>query len=119
MIKMVRLYRASEAEDVGRAGYSARYIADIEFRNRIENGGFILVSILAGTTTTPHAHAILEEVFIALSRLEISVSGISYHLEPGDIVLAEPGEPHYFSAHPKEDGKVLAIKLPNLKDDKI
>jgi mannose-6-phosphate isomerase-like protein (cupin superfamily) len=73
----------------------------------------------AGTNTIPHAHGKLEEVFIALSSMEMNVDNTSFHLDVGDIIVAEPGESHSFSADPKSDGKILAIKFPNLKHDKI
>jgi len=116
---MVKIYRVSDAKDIARAGYSAKYVADISFRKRIDDGGFIMVSIPAGAKTSPHIHKKLEEVFVALSSLEMHVDDMHIQLEVGDIVVAEPGESHSFSAHPLSEAKLLAIKFPNLKDDKI
>ena len=116
---MVKLYRASDAEEMARAGYSARYIADIRFRGKIDDSGFILVAIPAGARTVPHFHKELEEVFVAMNSLEIQVDDTSIQLEVGDIVVAEPGERHSFSAYPSSEGKVLAIKFPNLIEDKV
>jgi len=115
---MVRLYRAADAKEMARAGYSAKYIADIKFRRKINDSGFILVTIPAGTGTVPHIHSELEEVFVALSPLEMVVSDTTFQLDVGDVVLAEPGESHSFSAYSSSDGQVLAIKFPNLKNDK-
>ncbi|MDH4214349.1 MAG: cupin domain-containing protein [Candidatus Thorarchaeota archaeon] len=116
---MVKVYRASDAEEIARAGYVAKYVADIRFRKKIDNGGFIMVSIPAGSKTSPHIHKKLEEVFVALSSLEMYIDATHIQLEVGDIVIAEPGESHSFSAYPSSQGKILAIKLPNLKEDKI
>jgi quercetin dioxygenase-like cupin family protein len=116
---MVRLYRASDAEELARTGYSAKYLADIKFRTKVDDSGFILVTIPTGTRTAPHSHSVLEEVFVALSSLEIIVNDNSFQLNEGDIVIAEPGESHSFSASSTSKGKILAIKFPNLKHDKI
>ncbi|MFW9961587.1 MAG: cupin domain-containing protein [Candidatus Thorarchaeota archaeon] len=116
---MVKVYRASDAKEIARAGYSAKYVADIRFRKKIDDGGFIMVNIPAGTKTSPHIHKKLEEVFVALSSLEMHVDEIHIQLGVGDIVIAEPGESHSFSAYPLSEAKLLAIKFPNLKDDKI
>ncbi len=116
---MVKVYRASEAEEIARAGYSAKYVADIRFRKKIDDGGFIIVNIPAGAKTSPHIHNKLEEVFVALSSLEMHVDETHIQLEVGDIVIAEPGESHSFLAYPLSEAKLLAIKFPNLKDDKV
>jgi quercetin dioxygenase-like cupin family protein len=42
-----------------------------------------------------------------------------FHLNVGDVALVEPHEKHSFTALPKSEAKVVAIKFPNLKDDKI
>jgi len=116
---MIKVYRASDAEEMARAGYSAKYVADIVFRKKIDSSGFIMVSIPAGTGTSPHTHNELEEVFVALNSLELHVDDFTIQLEVGDIVVAEPGETHSFSAYPAIEGNVLAIKFPNLKEDKV
>ena len=116
---MVKVYRTSDAKEMARAGYSAKYVADIRFRNKIDDGGFIMVSIPPGTKTSPHIHKKLEEVFVALSHLEMHINDAHIQLEVGDIVIAEPGESHSFSAYPLSEAKLLAIKFPNLKDDKV
>jgi quercetin dioxygenase-like cupin family protein len=92
-----------------RAGYGAKYFADVAFRRRIENGRIILVVVPAGTATTPHTHNELEEVFVALSSLEISVANTSINLELGNTVLAEPCESHSFSAYPDSPSLSFAL----------
>ena len=119
LVEMVKIFRAADAEELARAGYSARYLADVKFRKSIEDGGFIWVTIPAGTVTAPHAHAELEEAFVALTTLSMHIDDRTLHLEPGDIVLVEPGEKHSFSASKNSESRVLAIKFPNLKNDKI
>jgi quercetin dioxygenase-like cupin family protein len=116
---MVRLYRASSASETARAGYSAKYIADIKFRKSLDNGGLILVTIPQGVSTAPHSHGELEEVFIAWTSLDLHVNEKTLHLLPGDVALVEPGESHSFTATMKHESRLMALKFPNLKDDKI
>ncbi|MBN2230127.1 MAG: cupin domain-containing protein [Candidatus Thorarchaeota archaeon] len=116
---MVQLFRAENSEGIPRSGYSARYIADVKFRTKIESGGFILVTIPTGTSSTPHSHVELEEVFVALSEVELHVNDTILHLSLGDTVIVEPGENHSFRGIGHSDSIILAIKFPNIKDDKI
>lgn len=116
---MVKLFRVSAVEDTARSGYSAQYVADINFRANLNTGGFILVTIPAGVSTTPHSHGSLEEVFVAWTSLDLHVDDKTFHLASGDIALVEPGESHSFSSHSNKACRVLAIKFPNLKDDKM
>lgn len=116
---MVELFRALESEEIIKSGYGAKYVADIQFLRKVESGGFILVTIPAGAKSSPHIHRELQEVFVALTTLTMQIDEKILQLEPGDIVLVEPGESHCFSASEMADSVVLAIKFPNLKEDKI
>ncbi|GAH31487.1 unnamed protein product, partial [marine sediment metagenome] len=40
-------------------------------------------------------------------------------LDPGDVVVADPSEKHWFETYNDEDLTLIALKVPNLKDDKI
>ena len=115
---MVRVFHIKDAAPTGRGGYSARYYADIQFRQHLETAGFIYVSIPACTQTDPHAHEELEELFIVLTPLVIVVDEKEISLSPGDLLMVEPNEFHSIRAPLNEEGKLVAIKCPNLKDDK-
>lgn len=116
---MVKVYRASECELVSSAGYGRKYLADVVFRTPPESAGFILVKISGGIETDPHAHKHLEEAFIIMNKTRMGVGDTILNLEEGDVVLAQPGEPHWFIAPDGNDVTVIAIKFPNLKQDKI
>ncbi|MHA2300899.1 MAG: cupin domain-containing protein [Candidatus Thorarchaeota archaeon] len=116
---MVKVYRASEIDLKGRAGYGVKYIADIAFENPIDSAGFILVKIPPQMKTTPHAHGRLEEAFMIMNPTKMGVDETLYDLDEGDVVLVEPGEWHWFETPDGEDVSIIAVKLPNLKDDKI
>ncbi|MHA2193179.1 MAG: cupin domain-containing protein [Candidatus Thorarchaeota archaeon] len=116
---MVKVYRASETTLKGRAGYGVKYVADIGFGNPIESAGFILVKIPPQMKTTPHAHGKLDEAFVIMNPTKMGVDETLYDLDEGDVVLVEPGEWHWFETPEGEDVSIIAVKLPNLKDDKI
>jgi len=115
---MVKIFHASDNEPVKRAGYSAQYIADVVFREPTDTAGFILVRIPAGGRTKAHYHSDLEEVFIAMNSMKLGVGTEIYEMEEGDVALVEPGEEHWFEAPSTHDVTVVAVKMPNLKDDK-
>jgi quercetin dioxygenase-like cupin family protein len=119
LITMVQIFRGSESEEVMKQGYIARYIADIKFRSSFDSVGFILVTVEDGTRTIPHCHAQLEEVFIFLSDLKMYIDSKEYVLRKGDVVLVAPNESHSFEASEGSSASIIAMKFPNLKNDKI
>ena len=116
---MVKIFKKKDSVTISKKGYSANYIADIQFMSQLDTAGFILVQVNHGERSAPHAHAELEEVFVALSDMILYVDSEKYRLNTGDIVLVEPNEMHSFEGSSHELGRMLAIKFPNLKTDKI
>jgi quercetin dioxygenase-like cupin family protein len=116
---MVKIFKKNASPEISKKGYSASYVADVQFNKHLDTGGFILVSIDPGEKSAPHSHAELEEVFVALSRLRMYIDSIPYELETGDVILVEPYETHSFEALPTSEARLLAIKFPNLKTDKV
>ncbi|MFW9918766.1 MAG: cupin domain-containing protein [Candidatus Thorarchaeota archaeon] len=115
----MKIYRRKDADTAARAGYHATYIADIEFPDHIGTAGVILVDVLKATKTSPHSHTMLDEAFIFLNRTRMGVGQDIFEIETGDVVIVEKGEKHWFESYPDEDIRIIAVKLPNLKDDKI
>ncbi len=115
---MVKIYRASECELIGAGGYGRKYVADIKFRAPVPTAGFIWVKIPPRTRTEPHAHQQLEEVFVTMASTVVGVGDRTYSVGEGDVVVVEPGEPHWFETGDNEV-VVIAVKCPDLKDDKI
>jgi quercetin dioxygenase-like cupin family protein len=116
---MVHIFRSADAERVTRAGYEARYIADLTFMQSLDNCGVILVEIEGTGRSSPHSHEQLQEVFVALTEISIYVDGICHNLKQGDVVMVEPGENHSFASKTGGSGLLLALKFPNIKDDKV
>ena len=116
---MVRIYRVEDAERAQRTGYEAAYVADLSFRESLDSCGVILVNIEGSGRTSPHAHEHLEEAFIALSDLFLYIGEERLELKNGDVVIVEPGEEHSFESTIHKPVRVIALKFPNIKDDKI
>ncbi len=117
--KMVRIYRVEDSEKATRGGYEATYVADLTFQKSLDSCGVILVDFETSDRSSPHAHEHLEEVFVALSELSIYVNDIRYDLHEGDVAIVEPGEFHSFERRTNTKGRILALKFPNIKDDKV
>ncbi len=116
---MVRIFRSADAERSTKAGYIASYIADLTFMQSLDSCGVILVEIEGKEKSSPHSHEQLQEVFVALSEISVYVDGICQDLKQGDVVMVEPGENHSFASKTSESGRLLALKFPNIKDDKV
>ena len=116
---MVKIFKASDAEEIHKKGYTAKYVADVEFRKSLDTGGFILVTVNAGTKSEPHAHGELEEIFVVLSDMKMKIDSLEYELQKGDVVLVSPNETHSFEAALDSPASMIAIKFPNLKDDRV
>ncbi|MHA2024854.1 MAG: cupin domain-containing protein [Candidatus Thorarchaeota archaeon] len=116
---MVRIYRAEASESIQRSGYEARYFADITFKESINSCGMILVTLEPGSKSSPHGHEYLEEVFMALTRIRVRIDNETIELEEGDVLVVDPGEMHSFEVIGEIPARLLAMKFPNLKDDKI
>ncbi len=115
---MVRIHRVGDSEPIQRSGYEARYFADVTFKKPVQDCGFIIVDLKPGSMSAPHGHAHLEEVFMALSSIRIHVDDSTYNLDEGDMIVVEPGEIHSFEVTSETGARLLAMKFPNIKDDK-
>ncbi len=115
----MKLYLVSATEPVKRPGYVAYYLADLEFPEPLHTAGAILVRVPAGGRTRAHTHNSLDELFIALTEMQFGVIDTLYDLGPGDVILVERGEIHWFEATATKDALAMAIKMPNVKEDKV
>ena len=116
---MVELHKLGEAKSASREGYFASYVADIVLKEPSDTAGVIMVELGVGGKTKPHAHEALQEVFVALGDMKANVAGKEYLLNRGDVLLVDPNEFHSFQAYPAQAASMIAIKVPNLKDDKV
>jgi mannose-6-phosphate isomerase-like protein (cupin superfamily) len=79
----------------------------------------ILVTLDPGSKSSPHGHENLEEVFMALTEIRVHVDSETIDLENGDVLVVDPGEMHSFEVVGDIPARMLAMKFPNLKDDKV
>ena len=116
---MVRIYKVRDSELKQRTGYEVRYFADITFRENVSTCGVILVCLEPGSISAPHGHEHLEEVFIALTKIRVHVDDMTYDLDEGDMIVVGPGEMHSFEGLDNNEARFIAMKFPNLRDDKF
>jgi mannose-6-phosphate isomerase-like protein (cupin superfamily) len=116
---MVKVYRSSDSEPVDAGGYRRQYVADVTLRRKLDTAGFIWVKIPGGMKTDAHKHERLEEVFFFVDSARMGVGNQLLQLEQGDVVIVEPGEAHWFETEEHREVRIIAIKLPNLKKDKV
>lgn len=116
---MVRIYRDTDSEKVARSGYDAKYVADLTFKQSLNSCGVIIVDIATDARSSPHSHRLLEEVFIAVTEIQLYIDDTCYELNEGDVVIVEPGEFHSFQTRNDKLGRIIALKFPNIKDDKV
>ncbi len=116
---MVEIYRAADADSKERLGYGAKYVADLAFKDPPDSAGFIIVKIPPSMKTSPHSHGVLAEVFVIMGKTKMGVEDTLYDVDKGDVIVVKPGEFHWFETPTGPDVDVIAIKMPNLKDDKI
>lgn len=119
LITMVRIYKVRDSDLKQRTGYKARYFTDITFREPVATCGMILVSLEPGSISAPHGHEHLEEVFMALTIIRVHVDDVTYDLDEGDVIVVDPGEMHSFEVIDQNEGRLLALKFPNIPDDKV
>jgi quercetin dioxygenase-like cupin family protein len=117
--RKMRVYRVSDVQAVMKEGYSASYVADTKLTHSTKTVGVIMVKVSRGKRTKAHAHGVLDEIFIPMGHVKIGVDAAILNLSFGDVLIVNPYEKHWFEAPADEDVTIAAIKLPNLKDDKI
>jgi quercetin dioxygenase-like cupin family protein len=116
---MVKLFRVADARFVGMGEYGRRYVADLQFKRKLDTAGVIWVRVPGGMKTDAHKHERLEEVFVFVDPTRMGVDKQVIELEEGDVVVVEPGEMHWFETADGHDARFVAIKCPNLKTDKV
>jgi len=113
------MFRKKDADSVEQSGYTSQYYADIVFSKKVDTAGFIHVTIPPKVKTKPHAHALLQEVFIALSPLKVIVDSNEYSLGVNDLIMVDSNEYHSIENPLNQEANVIAVKFPNLKEDKV
>lgn len=116
---MVKVFRAADARFVGMDEYGRKYVADLQFKRKLDTAGVIWVKVPGGMKTDAHKHEQLEEVFVFVDPTRMGVGKRVLELKEGDVVVIEPGEVHWFETPEGHDVRFIAMKCPNLKTDKV
>ncbi|GAK60002.1 hypothetical protein U27_06989 [Candidatus Vecturithrix granuli] len=79
-----------------------------------------LVVLQPGEDFQRHYHNIVEENFFVLEgEVDIDVAGTKIHAVPGDLIHAEPPEPHYLINNGSVACKMVFVKAPYEPKDKV
>ena len=78
--------------------------------------GFLTVTTPKGCNELLHEHPVSTEVFYHITPGKVEVNGKVYDLEPGDIIILEPGDKHKQIAE-DNDIELVILRIP-LSDDK-
>ena len=76
------------------------------------------VRFAKGSTVPPHHHKVQTEIFYALAAGSITIECREVRMEPGDMVVCEPGEMHGMPLV-EEDFAFLVIKIDYREDDTV
>lgn len=114
-MKIIRLKDVPVEE---RGGYSIKRLFTEELSKNPDNVGFYETTIPQGSVCGHHYHEQLDEIIMFLTKAKMRVEEKVYDFEPKDIVILKPGDKHEFVAEECEL-KLIAIKLPNIVDDKV
>ncbi|OPY31041.1 MAG: Cupin domain protein [Methanomassiliicoccales archaeon PtaU1.Bin124] len=111
----MKLYKASEKEWIRGKGYAKRPL--ITSSELGIEGSFIQeVSFNRGDIVPLHHHAQQTEVFYAIDEAWFEINGKNVVMQPGDIVMCEPGDVHGNPEIP-HDFKILVLKIGYKEND--
>jgi quercetin dioxygenase-like cupin family protein len=114
----MKIIRNKETIIEDRGGYLVKKLHVGEFREKLEDAVFFETSINVGGKFKEQWHKKSSECIIFLSDGLAIVDGVKHECKKGDLLWIEPGEKHKFVAA-EEDLKMIAIRFPNLPDDKF
>jgi mannose-6-phosphate isomerase-like protein (cupin superfamily) len=115
----MEVIRIDEVSEEDRGEYSIKRLFTENLPHDIENVGFYQTIIPQGNKVAKHHHEGLDEVLFFLTEGIVKTDQGEFNFEPGDSMVLKKGENH--EIHPKDDqeARLIAVKLPNHKEDKI
>lgn len=111
------IIRLDEAGWVNGRGYRKQVVADTAVL--AAPGAFVqVVEMAPGETIPDHSHQTSREVYAVLAgRCCLVVNGESRRLEPGDMLLMEPGDIHHLHNDGDEPFRLLVFKTSATDED--
>jgi quercetin dioxygenase-like cupin family protein len=113
----MRVYRSDVKRWTEGKGYRKRTLLE-EGELGIEGSFIQEVEFVAGDKVPRHYHRTQTEIFYALSPIGFEINGERVLMQPGDIVVCEPGDVHGNPSLPQA-ARILVIKVDFAEDDTI
>jgi quercetin dioxygenase-like cupin family protein len=114
----MRIIRLNEVPDEERGEYSIKRLFTVSLTQNPENVGFYQTTIPPHSVVKSHFHAKLDEILYFLTPGRVETESGMHYLEAGDIMILFAGEWHEIIAE-SEEVNLIAVKLPNIVDDKV
>jgi len=115
----MKIYRLKDAKEEPRDGFSLNILAEIPLNKGVSSIGFFRPNVPPNGKLRNHYHEDIFEFMIFLNKAQIKFGSEIIDINPGDVVMISPGEPHEVFAG-SEGTMPIVIKLPNNpKDVKI
>lgn len=114
----MKIIRLKDVPIENKGVYSIKRLFTESLSKNPKNIGFYETTIQKGSVCSHHYHKNLDEFILFLTKAKMRVEDKIYDFEKGDIVILKPEDKHEFIANDKEV-KLIAIKLPNIVDDKV
>lgn len=119
--KNIKIIRSNEvlSEKRGKyGGYSIKRLFTEALNKNPKNLGFYETTIRPKDSVKNHYHKDLDEILYFITKGKVKVNDNIYTFNPGDIIILPPENPHEIIAD-EEEVRLIAIKLPNIVNDKI
>lgn len=116
--KIIRSDQIPLEDRTSYGGYSIRRLFTETIDTLAENIGFYETTIHANSIVKNHYHKHLDEILYFFSRGTIRIGSELVMINPKDVVIIPRGVPHEVISG-EEEIKLLAIKIPNILEDKI
>lgn len=114
----MKIVKLSEVPIEDRGQYSIRRLFTEKLHHNPKNVGLYETTIPPGEKVSYHYHANLDEVIIFVTNGRMKIGDEMHNFSPGDLVYLDSGSVHEIYADEIEV-KLFAIKLPDIKDDKV
>lgn len=116
--KIIRSDQIPLEDRTSYGGYYIRRLFTETIDTLAENIGFYETTICPNSIVKNHYHENLDEIIYFFSKGNIRIGSELVMINPRDVVIIPRGVPHEVISG-EEEIKLLAIKIPNIPEDKI
>jgi len=115
----LRIERSKNREYTKRPGYLRAVLANVEVKNTSQYLGVLHVIIPKGRSSDKHYHSNFKEIFIPLTEGVIGVENQEFRVFPDEIIIVDEKEVHWAKALDDCDFRLIAIKVPDIPNDRV